>query len=162
MSKTKKGITAFVYAISLIGLSICLTACPDDEMEENSLNFYNNSLSDIYIYFGIPRGEKGKPTLPDTMIPIQYNSLGDHPVSKNGGYVYFEYRHFKGESYIYHLYIFDADTVNKYSWDEIRADYKVLKRYDLNIENGLKEFKGVITYPPSEAMKDVPMFPPYQ
>jgi hypothetical protein len=29
------------------------------------------------------------------------------------------------------IYIFSEDTLNKYSWEEIRQGYKVLKRYDL-------------------------------
>lgn len=161
MKKSKSVCCALFQVVILFILSIGLCACPDEaDNADNAINFYNNSSSDVYIFFGYPTGEKGEAIFPDTMITSQRRLTT--LIKKNGGYAYYEYRHFKDQPSVYHLYIFDADTVKKYSWDEIRAGYKVLKRYDLNIENGLKEFNSVITYPPSENMKDVPMYPPYQ
>jgi len=64
------------------------------------------------------------------------------------------------------IFYFHADTVNKYSWEIIQRDYKILRRYDLstqdiitlkNKKNGIPE----IPYPPDERMKDMKMYPPY-
>jgi hypothetical protein len=44
------------------------------------------------------------------------------------------------------VFIFHTDTLNKYSWEEVRDGYKVLKRYDLSLED-LKESDFIITYP---------------
>ncbi len=44
------------------------------------------------------------------------------------------------------VFIFHADTLKKYSWEEIRDGYKVLKRYDLSLED-LEETDFTITYP---------------
>lgn len=58
------------------------------------------------------------------------------------------------------FYFFHSDTLAKYPWEEIRKDYKVLKRYDLSIED-IQMLDYEITYPPTMAMKDIKMYPPY-
>ena len=32
------------------------------------------------------------------------------------------------------IFIFSTDTLNKYSWEEVRRDYKILRRYDLRFK----------------------------
>ena len=59
------------------------------------------------------------------------------------------------------VYIFDATIVENTSWDVIAKDYLVLKRYDLTLDD-LQRLDWKITYPPTEAMKDVKQFPPYE
>lgn len=44
------------------------------------------------------------------------------------------------------LFIFCKDTIDKYNWSEIKINYKILKRYDLSLDD-LKSQKWVITYP---------------
>lgn len=58
------------------------------------------------------------------------------------------------------LFIFCYDTLVKYDWDVIRSKYKILKRYDLSLED-LKRLNWIVTYPPTEAMKNIKQFPPY-
>ena len=58
------------------------------------------------------------------------------------------------------IFIFNADTLSKYTWDEVRADYKILKRYDISWQE-MEATKGKIYYPPTEAMKDIKQWPPY-
>ncbi len=58
------------------------------------------------------------------------------------------------------IFIFHTDTLDKYTWDEIRDKYMVLKRYDVNFE----DFKSVhwqVEYPPTEIMKGIEQYPPY-
>jgi hypothetical protein len=63
------------------------------------------------------------------------------------------------------IYIFNQDTLDTCPWEEIQRDYKILRRYDLSIENiqQLENSNGipVIPYPPTAAMKDMKMYPPY-
>jgi hypothetical protein len=44
------------------------------------------------------------------------------------------------------IFILSKDTVDKYSWDKIRSDYNVLKRYDLSLDD-LEKRSWTITYP---------------
>lgn len=125
----------------------------------HAFTFYNTSSSDVVFSFGYPIDDKGVAIYPDTLISkdTRLSSL-----IEKGGHMYCEFNHLEGEPAVYHFFVFDADTLNKYSWNQIRTGYKILKRYDLSIENGLKQIKYVITYPPGGAMKSVPMYPPYQ
>lgn len=60
------------------------------------------------------------------------------------------------------VFVLHADTVRKYSWDEIRDDYNILVRYDLSKED-VKSFKNyTIPFPPTEAMRNMKMWPPYE
>jgi hypothetical protein len=44
------------------------------------------------------------------------------------------------------VYIFHTDTLNKYTWEEVRNGYMILKRYDLSLED-LESMNWTITYP---------------
>lgn len=44
------------------------------------------------------------------------------------------------------IYVFDADTLNTYDWVQVKEGYKVLKRYDLSLDD-LKQMNWTITYP---------------
>ena len=60
------------------------------------------------------------------------------------------------------VFILHADTVRKYSWDEIRDNYNIIVRYDLS-KDDVKRFAGyTIPFPPTEAMRDMKMWPPYE
>lgn len=44
------------------------------------------------------------------------------------------------------IYLFSKDTLNKHTWEQIRQDYKVLKRYDLTYDE-LKQMNWTVSYP---------------
>lgn len=58
------------------------------------------------------------------------------------------------------IFIFHTDTLSKYAWGTIRNEYKILKRYDLSLED-LHALEFTVPYPPSPKMKNMKMFPPY-
>ena len=59
------------------------------------------------------------------------------------------------------VFVFHIDTLLNHSWKEIRDGYKILVRYDLSAED-LESLRGEIYYPPTAAMRNVHMFPPYE
>jgi len=58
------------------------------------------------------------------------------------------------------LFVFHTDTLNKYSWAEVQTSYKILKRYDLSLED-LEHLDYKLSYPPDAKMSGVKMYPPY-
>ena len=58
------------------------------------------------------------------------------------------------------LFIFDANVIENTPWEVVARDYLVLRRYDLTLED-LRRLNWQVTYPPTEAMRDVRMFPPF-
>ena len=59
-----------------------------------------------------------------------------------------------------HVILFDEDIIHTVPWDTIRKNIMTLKRYYLTLED-LQRLDWKITYPPTEAMKDVVQYPPY-
>jgi|SRR5690554_183757 len=59
------------------------------------------------------------------------------------------------------MFVFHTDTLETNSWETIISEYKVLKRYDLSLED-VQSLNYTIPYPPTEQMKDMRMYPPYE
>ena len=63
------------------------------------------------------------------------------------------------------VFIFHTDTLNKYTWEEVRDKYMILKRYDLSLDDltklNNKYSVPEIPYPPDDRMKNMKMYPPY-
>lgn len=58
------------------------------------------------------------------------------------------------------VFVISQDTLNKYSWNEIRSTNNYLVRYDYTRE----QFEGLdytIIYPPTLGMKDIHMYPEF-
>jgi hypothetical protein len=58
------------------------------------------------------------------------------------------------------IYFLAQDTLDKYSWLEIQQAYNILRRYDLSAAD-IKALDETIPYPPTVAMKNMKMYPPY-
>ena len=58
------------------------------------------------------------------------------------------------------VYIFDASVIENTPWEVVARDYLVLKRYDLTLSD-LQRLDWRVTYPPTEAMKDIKQYPTY-
>ena len=100
-------------------------------------------LSDKRHFFGIPISKGEKTGLGDIGLPwdsIYKNIMVNDTMS---------------------VFIFDAKVLDTYSWEEIRDNYMILKRYDLSLED-LQKLDFTLYYPPTEAMKDIKMYPPYE
>jgi len=82
------------------------------------------------------------------------------PISKNSKY-YYDFNRFLDTDTLC-FFIIDSDTINKYTWEEVKDGYKILQRYDLPVNlKGLKQLNFLVTYPPTEDMKDLHMYPLY-
>ena len=58
------------------------------------------------------------------------------------------------------VFVFNADTLDIYGWDTVCTYYKVEQRYDLSLEE-LQNLDFKLSFPPTEAMKHIHMWPPY-
>lgn len=59
------------------------------------------------------------------------------------------------------VFIIHADTLNKYGYDMIASENRIMIRYDFSIKD-LQELNYKITFPPSPLMKNIKMYPPYE
>lgn len=59
------------------------------------------------------------------------------------------------------IFILDKNIVDNMSWKKIQDDYMILQRYDVSIDE-LEDLNWTIYYPPTQAMENIYMFPPYE
>lgn len=58
------------------------------------------------------------------------------------------------------VFVFKTEQVQHYDWDSIRSNYLILQRYDLSPAD-VDLLYDKLCFPPSEAMKNIHMWPPY-
>ena len=126
----------------------------EESVQRTPYYFKNNSKSTIYYYLGVAPRESGGCLYPDTGIS---EVKAVDPKFLPGNYCHCSFNRLLSQD-TFCLFIFDVDTVNAYSWNEIKAGYKILYRYDL-------VFKGNVIpevfYPPVKGMKGVVnIYPP--
>jgi hypothetical protein len=111
-----------------------------------SICFKNNSTKSITTYFTWPITDR---LYPDTSLAENKpNLLEILPNAKGYWHISFEYKYLFDAipSDTLSVFIFSTDTLNKYTWEEVRDGYKILKRYDLSYDD-LVEMDYTITYP---------------
>jgi len=106
---------------------------------------------------------------PDTSVPVQSiyddwykilpNGNNEHSLcdGRHGDWKY-EFEHNIDTLMIY---IFDEEVLKNNAWEDVINNYLVLQRYDLSLQD-LEKLNWKICYPPTEAMKDMKMYPPYK
>jgi hypothetical protein len=133
--------------LSILLITVC-SRCEKHAMDYSyEINLVNKSGHSIGYYFatGGKYGTYYPDSLPETNNYIVYD------ISKviRPGYE----SHLNWEKFFQTLpkdtlsvFIFHTDTLNKYSWEQVRDGYKISKRYDLSLED-LKQRNWTIMYP---------------
>lgn len=127
-----------IAPILLILISF-LTACPKGD-EDLRIQFNNESNQNVYLHYNLSS---------DTILPLsKENNLGEiifkaSSEKKSNRYIYLPANRYDSLS----VFILDVDTVDKYGWHIIQEQYKILKRYDIDINKDLKRMNWTITYP---------------
>jgi hypothetical protein len=172
------------FAIILLIAFVCVLhkSCKENLEGDPYHHFWiiNNSDDNIYINYGLGvdymwlgfRETDFFPPYPDTaMIGFMPTKEFRLVVSKDtGGFVddITIENVFKNRlpSDTLSIYFFHADTLRNHSWETIRDEYMILKRYDLSLEDIKsldKSDRGrpqrTITYPPSSEMEGMRMYP---
>jgi hypothetical protein len=130
----------------LILLFILTTSvsCEDNHPFERVYRFWVENKSDKPVYFLVSY------TYPDTTIPDTYNEIGlVSPNSKNpidSDKKWEEvFRELPADTLS--VFIFSSrEAISINNWQEIRSEYKILKRYDISIDD-LKNNSWIISYP---------------
>jgi hypothetical protein len=172
--KTNKIISIIISIALLVSASKC-----EFTMETPTYNWFieNKSNHDInfFLALGIHSLEYIFTEYPDTILPNQYiskDSIDIYKIISGTKQLIYISINKKWEDCIKELsadtlsvYIFHTDTLQKYTWEEVRQDYKILRRYDLSSDDitslRIKNGAPVITYPPDDRMKNMKMYPPY-
>lgn len=127
-----------IYYLFTVFIITSLYGCPPID-NDWYVSYRNESDQDIFICSKIEQ-EGGE--CPDTLLPKE--KIGR--IFKKGTAKYF-FPFDPPTCDIMRFFILSLDTVEKYDWETIRKEYKILKRYDVVGEKGLDQMGGVITYP---------------
>lgn len=122
------------------------------------IDIQNNSDSTLKFHVA---SENSVLMYPDTLLPARLDDLGLSNITGSvlwGNSENWEDRIKSFGSDTLSIYFFHPDTLEMYPWEEIRDNYKVLKRYDLSIDD-LKLLDFKVEYPPSEKMQNIKMYP---
>ena len=150
----------FFLLLFLSMLTSCVLFDPPRHVFQD-LYFVNNSNSYVSFYpysFSLAI-LKYEMFYPDTLLPpldTEYVSFDDFhkvlPMKSYTLHTILEQIHLKEipditrKDSLLMFYVFSVDTLEKYSWEEIREGYRILKRYDLSYED-LDSLNWTITYP---------------
>lgn len=126
----------FLFILSIL-------SCRDNPLTEKvySIKVYNNSQKTVTTFY-----EKN---YPDTNLPDQKPLLSE---IKQNNYTFIDSREKWEEAFseapkdTLSFYILSIDTLSKYPWGIITSQYKILKRYDLSLQD-LQNQNWRITYP---------------
>jgi hypothetical protein len=124
-----------------------LLACENPPFDRYyPIDIQNNSTHSITFYVPTPGFRQ---LYPDTTLPLAKPSMQIVPSGESRS----EYSSYPWEQAILEypadtlsIYLFHFDTLNTNTWDQIRAGYKVLRRYDLSIQD-LQNRNFRINYP---------------
>lgn len=124
------------------------------------LDVYNNSNDTIACWFA-----NVESTYPDTLLPEEKPSIHLELLNPNEENIVYSLgvsfdEWFDNEYDKISIYVFSKDTLDKYNWEEIRENYRLLIRYDLSY-NDIKKLNYSIPFPPTEVMKNMQMYPSY-
>ena len=160
-----------VIKISLVALICMATRCTDKENENchTAIRFSNNSEKNLRVvdmfthtFFTDPLDiRKGFAGIVDSKQFIINSGEQNNRRAMWSGICFengFKDEYFSDTVYVY---VFDAAVVDTTPWEIVAKDYLVLKRYDLSLED-LQRLDWQVTYPPTEQMKDVKQYPPYE
>lgn len=147
-NKMKKGIKSIFFGALIIiffGASKCELSM---EPRKYAISMVNKSNSNIGYYYA-RKGEYGD-NYPDSL-PRSNDKVVDELNNYPNSVIFMGrnpkefFDRFLPRDTLF-LFVFSTDTLNKYSWQEIRDGYKILKRYDLSLQD-LKEMNFKIIYP---------------
>ena len=143
------------FILLVITIIFIVTGCPDFLGNIYRIKIHNKTNDAIRFYINYNYSDtsisQNKPVLLDLIRPQRF--------------VYFDSKK-KWEEVLVppndtmSIFFFSESVVNTHTWEEIRDSYLILKRYDLSYYD-LKYLKWEVTYPPTEKMKNMRMYPPY-
>ena len=152
-------------------LSILFYSCFVDKPNEHyHIPFKNNADYSIYVYPSSKEQYHAFPSYQDTILQPYYRDPSmdtacykTMPKEENldAMFMMATYEYVFGYEYDTLLvFVLNADTLETLGWDTVRVYYKVEQRYDLSLQD-LQDVGFKLSFPPTEAMKYIHMWPPY-
>lgn len=143
-----------IVKVLVLGVILSFTAC--DEFVEFIV--INNSEQKVVKYSAME--------YPDTLLLVDEPYLGNAISPSGRGHISYmapRYRNVYSQTKrdTLSFFILSPDTIAKYGWADVRENYRILKRYDLSFSD-VESLDFTIYYPPTNAMRYMKMYPPFE
>ena len=159
----------FMLTICILPLFLCAECHMDQDYPMYMINSSNYSIISTINSISIERGQYyPNISYPDTTLRKTRDFVGVPQENSEKKYAFegtgtsweLVYKNLMPNDTL-SVFIFDAEVLENTDWEEIRDNYMILKRYDLSLED-LQKLDFTLYYPPTEEMKDIKMYPPYE
>jgi len=147
-------------------LAFAINSCGShsNALSQYSYTVYNQSENTIYFSEGFGARYDGMNMYPDTSLPANKPSLyivrSRQSLPNSIGYEDWTTMFNDLPTDTLSIYFFSAATLNNFSWKDIKTGYKILRRYDLSL-NDIKKLNNKVYYPPTPEMQHMKMYPAY-
>ena len=149
----------FIFA--LLAACIYIGCRPiEDENHHYTIPFYNNTEADLYIDTSDRYPDTtvtnlyGGPNIKIQAQSVNSDGLRDYWVTYET--IFRDGRQYPNDTLI--VFVFDAKRLEE---DRHHAENALLVRYDLSLQD-LQRLNWMLSYPPTERMKDIKMWPKYE
>jgi hypothetical protein len=139
-----KMIKLIIVSISALTLS---NSCEDPMEKWYTIKIQNNTNKQVFVSAGCER--YGLYSYPDTLLPTSEPSLlsvSPNDYNNLRSPIKWDDIIMKQPENKLSIYFFNADTLEKYEWTDIKHGYKIAERLDLSLED-LQETNWTLTYP---------------
>ena len=164
----KQLVKPFIIIVSAL---LLFWSCYADRMNRHHHILFKNNSNHVLFVFGLSKEEHlALPHFHDTILqPYDPHPRLDSAVTKikpdaeSMGVLFNRSAYESSFGYEFDtllVFVINADTLETYGWDSVRTSYKVEQRYDLRLDE-LKAINFKLSFPPTEDMKHIHMWPPY-
>lgn len=153
-----------IVIISSCLLFTAITCVHDDTDDRHSyIFFYNGSDYDVYINLSYCYPDTSLLHEQNVMTPgwnysVESHSYNNEAFAQNTSYESMFISMIGKDTLI--VFVYNADTLSVYGWDYVKDHIMVAQRYDLSLTD-LQNLNWRLTFPPSEEMRNIKMWPPY-
>ena len=149
-----------IMIILLIWVAMSITCVKEDENHHKTIQFINNYYKSIYIYCSLEYPDTLNNRLWGTQNEPQIYKVDPNTENKSALWsrVFWETNFKNIPSDTLMVYTFDAELLEARITHEHDA---IIQRYDLSLQD-LQSLNWQLYYPPTVAMKDIKMWPPYE
>jgi hypothetical protein len=137
-----------------------VTCTKDTDDEHHHILFCNETDYNVYLARSYDYPDTSLLHTQNVMTPGWYRAVESHnynneALTSRGSY---ESKFISMDTLI--VFVFNADTLSDYGWDNVKDCYKVAQRYDLSLSD-IQNLNWKLAFPPTEEMRNIKMWPPY-
>ena len=147
----------FLIIVCLLSLT-AFTCTRESDDKHHFIHFYNSADYDIFVQqsYDYPDTSSygGDVTTPGWNLKVESHHSNNDAIWSRGTYE----SKLREDTLI--IFVFNADTLSTYGWNYVKDHNIVTQRYYLSLSD-LNNLKWCLSFPPTEEMRDIKMWPPY-